>query len=364
MGIGCGVFSITSEYPFTQSGLRSIEGADIYVGDIVAKYRSAIDAAVDALVELLRKGEEANVSMSLIQRYVAYMIASTLDRKYWRRIADAESKIFARRISNSLKVNYSLDCVKALGIEVGLNVVGLGEVMSAVSKAFGVGRPLTFPIRQYSYAVKLWDYLRYAPKNDPNWMLGTRPIVRGYVLLTTHDLFRLIEEAAEAKIMDIFARLNEKLDILKPLIDAASGRLKDIQESVPQPRPVKVRVRGVEGDPPCITSILNELRGGGNPSHMARFTLAAYLGHKCVDVEGKSPEECVDEVLEPFTHAADYNEKIARYQVEHILGLRGGRKFYTPPSCQELNSLGLCPTNLGCGVKNPLQYLKPRFKAT
>jgi len=27
-----------------------------------------------------------------------------------------------------------------------------------------------------------------------------------------------------------------------------------------------------------------------------------------------------------------------------------------PPSCQEMNSLGLCPTNLGCGVKNPLNY--------
>jgi len=73
-------------------------------------------------------------------------------------------------------------------------------------------------------------------------------------------------------------------------------------------------------------------------------------------------EDCVEDLVNLFKTVADFDEKKTRYQVEHIAGLRGGHKFYMPPSCQEMNSLGLCPTNLGCGVKNPLNYTVKAMK--
>jgi len=123
---------------------------------------------------------------------------------------------------------------------------------------------------------------------------------------------------------------------------------------------VKVQIRGLT--PPCIESIINEVKSGGNPSHQARFALAAYMLRRCHDIEGKPMEDCVEDLVNLFKTVADFDEKKTRYQVEHIAGLRGGHKFYMPPSCQEMNSLGLCPTNLGCGVKNPLNYTVKAMK--
>jgi DNA primase large subunit len=62
----------------------------------------------------------------------------------------------------------------------------------------------------------------------------------------------------------------------------------------------------------------------------------------------------VEEILELFRNVPDFNEKIARYQLEHIAGLRGSRKQYMPYSCQTMKSLGLCPIVGDCGAKNPL----------
>jgi DNA primase large subunit len=64
-------------------------------------------------------------------------------------------------------------------------------------------------------------------------------------------------------------------------------------------------------------------------------------------------------VIDVFKDRADYNEKIARYQVEHIAGMRGSRTKYKPPSCNKMKSYGLCVEGgAKCPrkIKNPLNY--------
>ena len=57
------------------------------------------------------------------------------------------------------------------------------------------------------------------------------------------------------------------------------------------------------------------------------------------------------------TKPPDFNEKVARYQVEHIAGLRGGRKAYNVPDCKTLFAQSLCFKNQTCyNVSHPLQY--------
>ncbi|WP_291764653.1 DNA primase [Caldivirga sp. UBA161] len=361
----CSISELTSKYPFTRSGRSIIEEAGVRVSELTSReFEPIIDDALSMLEALIKDGEHAKLSFKVreaaVSRYIAYALTASMDKRIWRRIADSESKIFSSAVKSSYLSKPNLECLKEIARELELRIIGIGELSSLVTKLLNQQGQVLMP-KPFLYAVSIWDYLRNSPRNDPNWILGTRPIIHGYVLLTQHDAYRIIEETVENKAITMISKLNSNLDLFKPLISSVSDRLKAIEEASPQ---VKYRVtRRVlpKGDPPCIMAIINELKAGGNPSHMARFALATYLLHRCV-AEGKGREECVEEVLEPFKHAADYNEKIARYQVEHLAGLRGGRKFYTPPSCQELNSLGLCPTNLGCGVKNPVQFIRGSTK--
>ena len=102
--------------------------------------------------------------------------------------------------------------------------------------------------------------------------------------------------------------------------------------------------------PPCIQLIQKRIIAGEDVSHFENFAIATYLLNA-----GRS----VDEVLELFKHRSDYDERIARYQVEHLAGLRGSRTRYKPPSCDKLRSLGLCvEAGKHCPprIRSPLHY--------
>jgi len=98
--------------------------------------------------------------------------------------------------------------------------------------------------------------------------------------------------------------------------------------------------------PPCIDVILKKLViERANLTHHQRFALAAFLLNLGFST---------DFVLKVFGYSPDFNEKIARYQVEHIAGLRGSRRKYLPYNCDTMKTLGMCVKD--CGVKNPLVY--------
>ncbi len=97
--------------------------------------------------------------------------------------------------------------------------------------------------------------------------------------------------------------------------------------------------------PPCIKHLIAELKQGKHLSHHERFAVATFLINIGTDVEY---------VLNLMRYSPDFNEKIARYQVEHLAGLRGARKKYLVYSCDKMKSLGICVAE--CGTKNPLQY--------
>ncbi len=98
---------------------------------------------------------------------------------------------------------------------------------------------------------------------------------------------------------------------------------------------------------PCMIAIRNRVADAG---HFGLFALAAYMAQK-----GYNPSQIVD-ILRV---RSDFDERIARYQVEHIAGLRGSRVKYKPPNCQAMKAHGLCiDDGRQCphGIKNPLQY--------
>ena len=342
----------TAKYPFTREGMAkyTVLTSKTPLTDLpnTQEGRQLLEKARDMLKEVLTRGSvPARVlgggdgDSELLVHYLAVVLTAGLDKTLWRRVADAESKRFS-----SLLEGEGLDCIMYIAWGFGIEAVPIDAL------GFGGGLGLA-----YDVGVRVWSYLKFAPRNDPNWKLVNRFLTRGWVLLTRHELVRLVEEAVEARVMSLVEDYSKRVDVVRALANAVGGLgvQRSLVASVTTTTGVVVRKHRVGGVPPCMGAIISEVKSGGNPSHQARFALAAFMLRRCQD-SGRDAHDCVEEVVGLFRTVADFDEKVTRYQVEHIAGLRGGRKSYMPPSCEEMNSLGLCPTNLGCGVKNPLAY--------
>jgi len=72
----------------------------------------------------------------------------------------------------------------------------------------------------------------------------------------------------------------------------------------------------------------------------------------------------VDDVIDLFRSISDFDERMTRYQVEHIAGARGSRTKYIPPRCDTLRTHGICPTTdkICKGICHPLAYYRRKLK--
>jgi DNA primase large subunit len=105
---------------------------------------------------------------------------------------------------------------------------------------------------------------------------------------------------------------------------------------------------------PCMVALRNRVADAG---HFGLFALAAYMAQKGYEV---------NEIIDVLRVRSDFDERIARYQVEHIAGQRGSRVKYRPPSCQSMRTHGLCiedGKHCPFNIKNPLQYRQPTGSA-
>ncbi|NPB01146.1 MAG: DNA primase [Crenarchaeota archaeon] len=342
------------KYPFTREARQRV--SDVALEDVL-RDREFLSRCLKFIEDTLRKGkiEYENFQDSenfLLTLYTSIIIVSCLDRRIWNRFADIVSKYF----SSNLETEADRECIVYIADEFNISV-------RSIKKVVHCDKLQIF----FDVAVPLHIYLKYCPKNDPNWKLVNRYVARGYVLLTYRELARLVEEAVEKQILNMIENAS-KNDIVKDIIrDQIGEELKKLETRL-LPRTlarIEKIVKNMSEDqifPPCINLILEDVRSGGNPSHMARFTLASFLLNYYVKILKIPVEEAVEKVVDVFRSVADFDERKTRYQVQHIAGLVGGRKFYLPPNCDELQSLGLCPTEGKCGVKNPLTYVIKRLK--
>jgi DNA primase large subunit len=72
-----------------------------------------------------------------------------------------------------------------------------------------------------------------------------------------------------------------------------------------------------------------------------------------------------EKVTDLFRSFSDYNERMTRYQVEHIAGERGSRTRYTPPRCETLQTHGVCVNpDASCrNIRHPLSYYRRKARA-
>jgi DNA primase large subunit len=172
---------------------------------------------------------------------------------------------------------------------------------------------------------------------EPRWKLVNRLMDKGLVTLTQPEVIRLVREW----LYDSFTQT-------KPLpTNWHPEEAKAIKEAL-QKRAAKTVAPAPSREwAPCMVALRNRV---ADASHFGLFALAAYMAQKGYEVR---------EIVDVLRVRSDFDEKIARYQVEHIAGQRGSRIKYRPPSCQSIKTHGLCiedgkycPYN----IKNPIQY--------
>jgi DNA primase large subunit len=196
---------------------------------------------------------------------------------------------------------------------------------------------------QRLFKVGVVDYLARASHfHEQEWKLINRLVNNGYVYLDADETVRLIRNELAVLIYDKVKSMT--LPTLPHGIKSASDPLRVKLLS----RYERRATAAVREYPPCIKHALEVMNRGDNLPHSARVMLATYML-----AIGKP----VDEIVLMFENAPDFNEKITRYQVEHLAGMKGSHIKYSVPSCEKLRNENLCFATAECdGLINPIQF--------
>ncbi|MCW4015579.1 MAG: hypothetical protein NWF06_04345 [Candidatus Bathyarchaeota archaeon] len=231
------------------------------------------------------------------------------------------------------------------------------EKLLEVANNFGWGARLVsdFSLQPYAFAVSFPVFLRNATGfHDKNWKLVNHLMIDGEVYLTEREVSRLLEEEVRKYIE---GRLDTKIKSLPSTIMARVNRLRQLSaEKREQIRLEEMPERVVmDAFPSCIKGVYDRVAAGRPASHLGRFALTSFMLSIGISAE---------EVFKFFRSVSDFNERMTRYQVEHIAGTRGSGTKYTPPNCATLRTHGICvsPEPDCRGAVNPLICYKRKLK--
>jgi DNA primase large subunit len=206
------------------------------------------------------------------------------------------------------------------------------------------------------FALNFTNYLRNITHlKDKKWKLVNRILTDGTVYLSRNETARLLSEEVRKHIEK---RLETKEQPTFP------QKIADIAEQIKQLSLEKIGKAEMEGFPkivletafpPCINSLYQSFTSGRHLSHIGRFTLTTFL------INIGMP---TDKLIELYRNLSDFNERMTRYQVEHLAGEKGSRTKYIPPKCETLRTHGVCtnPDNICQGIRHPLSYYRIKLR--
>ncbi|MCS7107934.1 MAG: hypothetical protein NZ911_00830 [Sulfolobales archaeon] len=347
------------KYPFIVSlhdHLRRLYGSDIPLTYIL-EYGNQRDIEravirVRSALKNLRYEPTNSEDVELSSFYIGLTISSILGRWYLYKYVDVES-----RRSYEYLLGDSEDVIVKVAKSFGIDLEFLGSPRDVCGERVIIGYDnLTSKpkVHCFQFRMPITTYLTGISKltTERKWKLVNQYIKEGYVYLSKKEVSRLLQEFIKHRLLNLIPDLsgirlegsiNEAIIKLREEVPIQTS---DSSESYKQS--LKVGDQIVEAaHPPCIRSMILALQRNENLAHHQRFALATYFINIGADVE---------QVVDLFRHAPDFNEKMTRYQVEHLAGLKGSKRRYSMYSCDKMKSLGMCVAE--CGVKNPLTYYK------
>lgn len=187
------------------------------------------------------------------------------------------------------------------------------------------------------------DYVELAASlRDDQWRLINRVLDHGWVLLEPGDLEELLRERIR-----VILQRQLPLSIGKELCTTIAPVLTTITASYQE----QILQQFGEVDescfPPCINALITAITAGTNIPHQGRFAITAFLNAIGLTVQ---------EIVELYCRAPDFDVEKTMYQVDHITGGRGTE--YTAPSCATMRTYGFCPKRdpLCEHVNHPLNF--------
>lgn len=349
-GIRILTLSDIAKYPFLPEAAEEVRRLEFKIEHILEPdYESILSRAERRIIEALTTSPpevkydplKYRDDVEILSFPVAVVLVSALANEYVkRRFALAE----ARRAYNLLRAE---DEEKIIEV-----AKRFGWRIKASNEKVGHER--------FNFSIHFTDYLRNASSfHEKEWKLVNRPLAKGEVYLFKQEVARLLQEEIkryiEAKIdpkirLMLPEKLLERVEMLK---GQYAERIKDTGFTEED-----LSSSGVESNafPPCIKELYEAAQSGRHIPHVGRFALTSFLLRI-----GMDPNVVVD----LFRKFADFNERMTRYQIEHIAGQRGSGTRYLPPKCDTLQTHGLCPgvDDLCRKVKHPLTYYRRKMRS-
>jgi DNA primase large subunit len=330
-----------AKYPFTHEAAEYVKSLNIDIKDLTSKEFSVIlDLAEKRVIDALTTGKidlEVQGEVEILAYPAALMlIALAGDERAQRRYALGESK----RAYELLKQESPAVLMQIAEQTFGWNAKMADREIGEALYEFGLSYP---------------DYLRNAVRiRDPDWKLTNRVLEQGYVYCHRDEFARLLKEEVEARVLSrITGQYGSTPEAITPRVErirrvvVARAQMYGMEET---PKAVLAAAM-----PPCMKALLSSLTSGKHVPHIGRFALTAFLSNIGVTEE---------EIIKMFRPQSDFSERIARYQVEHISGRRGGKKKYTPPNCKTMKTHGLCvnPDEICATISHPLSYYRKKAR--
>jgi len=331
-----------AKYPFTVEASDYIRSRNIQPLELAEpEFTPILDRALDRIKQTLFgsriAAELTQEDVDILAYPTALMLISALGNdRVRRRYALAEAKRASQLLRNEQPEKLLHIATTSFGWDARLDDRDVGN-------------------SHFELAVHFKDYVRNSARiHDLKWKLVNRVLSAGYVLLPREDFARLLEEEVQARVLertaDLTITLPKELEVhIQPLRSMVETRARYFATEE-MPRSVMAAAM-----PPCMKNLLSLLQSSKHISHMGRFAMTTFLLNVGTTEEG---------LLQIFKSFTDFDEKIARYQVEHIAGKRGSRTKYTAPNCSTLRTHGLCvnPDDLCATILHPLSYYRKKSR--
>jgi DNA primase large subunit len=324
-----------AKYPFLEEARERLSRLGVSLEEL-GEYTEALSRAKERLIKAYKRGyfddELTDSDKELLSFHIALLLVRMVGVE---QLAAKFSLAEARRVEHFLEQEGKKDLVAYIfKVVTGVDNEDVQQTLGGV---------------EYNFRIPVVEYLKRAVHlHSSEWKLVNRVVDGGFVYLTTHGLSRLIREEIRSMIYNRIKSLPQP-----KLTPALQEAVEDLRKVIKVLTPVTQTTVEPSKYPPCVQHALDLLQKGQNIPHYGRFLMTTYL----LNI-GKS----VDEVVSLFAKAPDFNERLTRYQVEHIAGLRGGGTKYRPPGCRTLQAHTLCFKTEACDdIKNPIQF--GRYKA-
>jgi DNA primase large subunit len=195
--------------------------------------------------------------------------------------------------------------------------------------------------KEYPFIMNFSSYLQSAAQlKDEVWKLINRPLKNGEVFLIRHDLIMLLREVVRKKTLpnvhDLDQDLKKDLESIPDIDEIIRKVAEMIQVNTSRFHHdllFEGETIGSDLFPPCIRFLLYRLAHGENLTHYERLSLAFFF---------LNTNHSIEETVDLFRTSPDFDEKIARYQVEYAAGSAGKGKKYSMYSCAKLKTFQIC----------------------